>query len=598
MTKPWIRLAPNKRYFMFEDGTPFFPIGTALNGACIAYDATEAQFVDYLKSMQAHGENFLRIDLEGFSWNDTKEEVARKVKRGQIPFLENPPGTFHEAYARRVDTLIALAEQYGVYLELVIPSHTCTLEENFASYPYFKGNGGPVQTVQLLRTDEAAKALWKKRMEYVVDRWGKSPQVFMWEIWNEIDVPTCGCGNGSESAAWAEEMGCYLRDYETARYGKAHLIGLSAGDFYITSPDYQFFYTTRGTDVLQSHYYTKSRNMLNPVREALDIKATVANHVQLAGYRKPYLENERQMLVDNPKVMAGDLQELMMGTVKDVEHHALWAYLASGAAGAGATWAPRIERVPSSVAESAATMRPFLALFDLAQVDSRPFADQISLSHPQVITLAVGDGQTVIGWLLHDTSLDYDIELVNAGRKTASLSDPKSKDLRKLQMLSKWKLLLDQAGVETRWDDGLRKLSGVLQANLGMDQAAADRAVDKLLAEPQRFVAQAMATRMKDAPPGTARKLGAALMQVADSAWQHFESIETNQQALEHLYKGHPPVETTVTVSGLVDAPHTWIWYNDDDGNVISQQEVAGPTVSATSPTFRKHVAFVIRPAR
>ena len=63
-----IRVDSNGRYFEFEDGTPFLPIGhnfVRFAGSGGGVWGAEAQYKKYFARMQAHGENVLRFFSSG-----------------------------------------------------------------------------------------------------------------------------------------------------------------------------------------------------------------------------------------------------------------------------------------------------------------------------------------------------------------------------------------------------------------------------------------------------------------------------------------------------------------------------------------------------
>jgi len=53
--------------------------------------------------------------------------------------------------------------------------------------PYNVALGGPVGQPALFFSNETARNLFKRRLRYVMARWGYSPAVFSWEVIDQLD---------------------------------------------------------------------------------------------------------------------------------------------------------------------------------------------------------------------------------------------------------------------------------------------------------------------------------------------------------------------------------------------------------------------------
>ena len=60
--------------------------------------------------------------------------------------------------------------------------------------PYNTVNGGPAKTPADFWTDPTARALYRRRLRYLVARYGSQTSIAFWELWNETDAPRPGCG--------------------------------------------------------------------------------------------------------------------------------------------------------------------------------------------------------------------------------------------------------------------------------------------------------------------------------------------------------------------------------------------------------------------
>jgi|GEM_PF-5153113 len=590
ITDSWITISPNKRYLMFENGASFLPMGPAFNGFQINLDyfgTVQYQgaaitfptnhFENYFREMKQNGENFLRIDIGGMGyWG--KENTKGLITSGRIQFIEDPAGSFNEDYAKRVDRLFSLAEENGIYIELVLLEHSCDLygiQDLFYLHPYHKTNGGPVNTVKELLTDSAARGLWKKRMEYIVDRWGDSPNLAMWELTNEL----YGCHDATpeSAAAWVEEMGTYLRDYETQKYGKAHLIAVSPGGMtYQLMPTLQFFYDSTGLDIMTTHYYTDISPQSNPVLCALEIHERVPEILARIGYGRPHMDNERTIAALTPK----DLE-------KENEHYAAWAFLASGSATPGFPWMYLEDAVPTdfrnynALADTHRAMRRILADFDFANFDSKP-ADARS-SNPEIVPMVVTDGYKAIGWLMHNGSLDFTIERINRWRSSTGLDEPMA--------LPEWIALVESQGIDVDLAQLTQRVGAALSDRLSVPLEEGITQAEKIFEDPRLFAKLIKFIKNKF----SGEEVLAQATDVIDGLKQGLESIESEHHILENLYTGHPQVSTNLTLS-LNNGTYEIVWYDDDTGEEITWEIISGGMITFETPTFSKHIAFMIRP--
>ena len=188
----FVRVAPNGRYFAFDAGYAYFPIGHNL-----AWSWEEGggliTFARWLDALQAVGANYARVNVDvpwfiGLDW-------------------PGPVGNYDEAQiaAWRMDTILQMAAERGIYLQLVLLWHrpftnyagppVDVPEEpprpdtavNWGDNPYNAANGGPLSTPSALFVDANTRKLLHQRLRYAVARWGYSPNIFAWELVDEAD---------------------------------------------------------------------------------------------------------------------------------------------------------------------------------------------------------------------------------------------------------------------------------------------------------------------------------------------------------------------------------------------------------------------------
>jgi hypothetical protein len=254
----YVRVAGNQRYFEFDSGTSYFPVGENLDwswedgGGIFTYER-------WLDKLSAAGANYARLNIDvpwfiGLDWS-------------------SPAGNYDAAQAAawRMDTILQMAEEKGIYLQVVLvwhqafathsappvavpadvprPNTNADWEEN----PYNAANGGPLSGPAAVFFNPEARALLHQRMRYIVARWGYSSHIFAWEVVDEVDgilgyTPI-------RAKPWLQDEVSYLRQIDP--YG--HLI--TAGS---REPDSDLWQAA-ALDFTEVQFYQQ-----RPVEEAVD----------------------------------------------------------------------------------------------------------------------------------------------------------------------------------------------------------------------------------------------------------------------------------------------------------------------------------------
>ena len=95
----FIQVAPGKRYFQWEDGTPFFPVGQ--NDWPPAFDLrkrSKKDLDDYFKNLNTHRVNVLRLMVD-------------VGKERDVVWVETRPGEFNPAFKKWMDTMVEMAQR-------------------------------------------------------------------------------------------------------------------------------------------------------------------------------------------------------------------------------------------------------------------------------------------------------------------------------------------------------------------------------------------------------------------------------------------------------------------------------------------------------
>jgi hypothetical protein len=240
-TLPSVRLDPgDQRRFILSDGREYAPVGANLAWAPGGrLEFYRKAFTDF----QKQGLNWTRVWM--CHWGglnlDWLSDAAGKPS--------TPPGMLDLRVAAEWDRLLTQAEERGVYVQLVLQHHgqyTTGANPNWAQNPWNVANGGFLNTPGEFFTSPVAREVTRQKYRYIVARWGYSPAILAWELFNEVhwvDALTKDKGVAAV-AAWHTEMATYIRSIDV----HGHLITTSTEELH--SPIYA------AMDYFQPHCYS------------------------------------------------------------------------------------------------------------------------------------------------------------------------------------------------------------------------------------------------------------------------------------------------------------------------------------------------------
>jgi hypothetical protein len=283
----------NPLYFQFDSGEFYYPIG-----ANVAWAAKEVpgDFQVWFPKYAVNGANWARVWMSSWGhlaleWKESKE----------YPGL----GVYSLKNASRLDEVIESAEKNNISVQLVLNYHgqfSSKVNPNWDDNPYNVALGGPLKTPDQVFTNEKAKQLFKQRYRYAVARWGYSPTIMAWELWNEVKYTD----NYNEKLVgdWHQEMASYLKSIDPTK----RMVTSSYADGAWDKP---------AIDYVQIHMYIKDL-----------IGATQSGSKKYEQYNKP--------------VFFGEIGSNAAGSPKDIEglelHNALWSSAMTNQAGAAMFW--------------------------------------------------------------------------------------------------------------------------------------------------------------------------------------------------------------------------------------------------------------------
>jgi hypothetical protein len=181
----FVRRVGDGRALRFDDGSPFIAVGENLSWydsrGTFAYDA-------WMARLAAEGCTYIRVWMP--SWAFGLEWIRRDASGAVVETtLGNYAARLERAW--QLDHVLELARQHGIEVMLSIQNHgafSLAFNSEWADNPYNAVNGGPLVSPRELFTSAEARELFRRRLRYVVGRWGHAPQILAWELWNEVDL--------------------------------------------------------------------------------------------------------------------------------------------------------------------------------------------------------------------------------------------------------------------------------------------------------------------------------------------------------------------------------------------------------------------------
>lgn len=203
----------DNRYFQYDNGSSYFPIGHNL-----LYSWDEAGglvvYKQWLRDLAASGGNYARllIDLPWFISLEWRPPVGNY--------------TAAQEAAARLDDILQTAADEGIALQLVLVWHQGLknyspppvnlppvprpdMSADWSDHPYNVTLGGSLSGPGIFYTDLRAQEWLQRRLRYIVARWGYSPQIFAWELIDKIDQKLNY--EPGPASGWVSTMAGYLR---------------------------------------------------------------------------------------------------------------------------------------------------------------------------------------------------------------------------------------------------------------------------------------------------------------------------------------------------------------------------------------------------
>ncbi len=303
----FIRIAPNQRYLMYSDGTPFYGVGLWYNDS---YERGRGAITESnLDDLKGRGANFI-------SFFHTPLET-----------LNTGLGKYDDDRCNRLDRVFEWCEQRDIHISWNLWFHS------FISQAVWGGGNAryrenPYHLVADATGFFASDEAWKyeeKLHRYIIARWGYSRALFLWFIIDEING-TEGWEKGDQQAAeqWCRKMDAFFNEHDP--YGRPTTGTQSGGIGQWWPGGYKIFdIAAREIYEAQGHPMPKSGKLGcdddNPLQFSYRNYATQVQNLW-KGFDKPALVGECGY--DHTYYEPGMPGYLAM------YHNALWVSLANG----------------------------------------------------------------------------------------------------------------------------------------------------------------------------------------------------------------------------------------------------------------------------
>jgi hypothetical protein len=205
----FVRMDPGNKYrFVLDDGSPYYPVGYNLAWRHMGTPPMPP-LVESIGRMGKARVNWTRIwmnhwDGKNLDWFEDREQQPELGK------LSLPA-------AKAWDEIVAAAEANGVYFQMVLQHHgqySTTANSNWNIHPWNKANGGWLDSPIQFFSDPKAIELTRAKYRYIIARWGYSPAVMAWELFNEVEYTDAFREDLPAVARWHEQMAAFLREHD------------------------------------------------------------------------------------------------------------------------------------------------------------------------------------------------------------------------------------------------------------------------------------------------------------------------------------------------------------------------------------------------
>lgn len=371
-----IRVAANKRYLEYDNGSPFYGVGFWYNDGYAGFNSGKVtpEELDHLKEL---GVNFISTFIT------------------PLETLGSGLGRYDQNICGRLDELLEMCEERDMLLSLNLWFHSY-LSETVWGGGNIRWHTNPYQQITPAKDFFRSELAWdfqEKLYRYFIARWGYSRSLALWFIVDEVNG-TDGwiSGDSLMAAHWGKQVHEYFQQHDPYRHPTTGT--RSGGIHQFWHEGYQIFdiaareiYEAQGFPII--HTGTLDSADTHPLTYSYQ---NYAQEIQKLwhGYEKPAIIAETGW--DHT------FYEPNMPGYLALYHNALWVSLTTGAAMTPFWWAYSSRLNDNLVTSQITSIRKF--------TDQIPFSTLTNLS-PVEVYIPQGDGyamssdQLTFGWAVN-----------------------------------------------------------------------------------------------------------------------------------------------------------------------------------------------------
>ena len=371
----FIKIAANKRYLKYDDGTTFYGVGMWYNDSYELFNQPRIT-EEGLDNLKNHGANFI-------SFFPTPLET-----------MGTGLGRYDQNRCGRLDQIFEWCEERDMYISFNIWFHS------YLSMAVWGGGNAryrnnPYRLVSSAVDFFGSKEAWKyqeKLYRYIIARWGYSRALFLWFIIDEING-TEGWQQGDQTVAeeWCRKVDRYFNEHDP--YDRPTTGTQSGGINQWWPGGYKIFdIAAREIYEAQGHPMPKSGKLGpaddNPLQFSYRNYATQAQNLW-NGFHKPAIIGECGW--DHTYYEPG------MPGYLEMYHNALWVSLTNGLCATPFWWAYSDYINDSVVTNQMLYFRQFASDIDFANLDFAP-AD---ITAGECDAWAMRSDDLLFGWIVN-----------------------------------------------------------------------------------------------------------------------------------------------------------------------------------------------------
>jgi len=306
-------------YYETADGSAWIPV--MINylppdyGNKLGADSPEFTVIeDYFQKFSANGGNSMRI------W----------ISTSFLEIEDQQEGVYDSLKFERIDKLLDLAKEYNIRIKFTL-QHIRTIIPNNSNWDNSKSLATAFSSIEDYMNTPKGRDSYLRRVIAIANRYKDNPQIFGWELWNEVDA-----------SAWDnwEDFTAYMLP-QVKFYFPNQLVTQTLGSLDSEEADthYRNLFAFKNNDYISLHRYLDRGTDLQQydlVKGSIDTLVSTA-----VSFAKQYVGN-KPIVVDEIGAVEPDHASASRYYAIDKQgvliHDMIFAPFFCGAAGTGAMW--------------------------------------------------------------------------------------------------------------------------------------------------------------------------------------------------------------------------------------------------------------------